>query len=69
MPSCEQIHNEIKVLALLCRFESDSQTKIPGRRMMTVTGKIRTETPPYAEEAPGYATHEVFQPGRHARRL
>jgi hypothetical protein len=24
MPSWEQIHNEIKVLALLCRFESDS---------------------------------------------
>ena len=25
MPSWEQIHNEIKVLALLCRFESDSK--------------------------------------------
>jgi hypothetical protein len=30
MPSWEQIHNEIKVLALLCRFESDSNAGVDG---------------------------------------
>jgi hypothetical protein len=34
MPSWKQIHNEIKVLALLCRFESDSKRgKTPGTQV------------------------------------